>query len=97
MSFGRVALTGIANGGYSIPANTTQTFTFWWPGSTSNDYFDVGIWPTTPGDSLRIVGKTVTADANGNFVLLMDIENTTERNVAFIANHIVVGVTSPTS
>lgn len=91
MSNGSAAVTAIMRGGYSIAGNTSQTFTFWWPGSNADEYFDVGIWPTKPGDALRITGRTVTADDEGKFILLMDIENATDRNVEFIANHILVG------
>jgi hypothetical protein len=43
---------------------------------------------TKSGDTLKIAGKSVVADDEGKFVVLLDIQNNSDREVDFIANHI---------
>lgn len=83
-------------GGYSIPANKPQTFTFWWgDGSHApNEYFDVFISPELPSNQKEMqalveVSRTIYFNPSvAQPVLELTLNNPNSFAVTFIANHV---------
>ncbi len=85
-------------GGYSIPANKQQSFTFWWGNGSHapNEYFDVFISPELPSNQPGMQGL-VEVSRNIYFsrdvtqpqpVLQLTLNNPNYFEVKFIANHV---------
>jgi hypothetical protein len=83
------------DGGYTIEANQTQSFSFWWGEGvdTHHNYFDVSISPqpsSVPMTPLVQVEKSVVWSAP-NIVLIITLRNDNPFPVNFIANHVLLG------
>ncbi|UFZ07280.1 hypothetical protein LQG66_13640 [Bradyrhizobium ontarionense] len=82
---------------YSIPANTTQQFTFWWgrDSKTPYEFFDVSIAPHFDKnhlamEPLRQTDRSVVWDPRGGVgvVLTLTLQNPNNFQVTFEANHV---------
>jgi hypothetical protein len=88
----------LKTGEYTIPAHTTQEFTFWW-GSNAlpAEYFDVSIEPNPKIFNMTslIEERRETTMFNGaprQPMLIMTIRNNNNFAVDFFANHIRVHI-----
>ena len=84
-------------GGYTIPAGTSQDFTFWWGDDyLPTAYFNVSIEPNAEGlDMIPLIeeGRQITTIApNGRRqpMLILTLRNNNNFDVPFFANHIHV-------
>ncbi len=86
------------DGQYTIAANSSEQFTFWW-GRNSNgphEYFDVSISPQVNRENERMtplvdVKREVYLDASegpARNVLLLTLQNNNNFPVMFLANHV---------
>jgi hypothetical protein len=82
-------------GTYSIGANSTQQFTFWWgrDSKAPNEFFDVSIAPHLSRqemEPLQQTGRAVFWDHQGGVgvVLLLTLQNPNGFAVTFEANHV---------
>jgi hypothetical protein len=85
------------HGTYTIAANSSEQFTFWWgrDSKAPNEFFDVSIAPHfdkahTAMEPLQQTGKAVTWDSRGGVgvVLLLTLQNPNGFAVTFEANHV---------
>jgi hypothetical protein len=92
-----MANTDHKQGTYSIPANSSQQFTFWWgrDSKAPNEFFDVSIAPhhdkSHPQmEPLVQTGRAVYWDSRGGVgvVLLLTLQNPNSFPVTFEANHV---------
>ena len=60
MSSNDVTVVQYKAGGYTIPAMTSQAFTFWWgPDAVGNEYFDISIGPDPKiAEMIPLIEKT---------------------------------------
>jgi hypothetical protein len=85
-------------GTYSIAANSSQQFTFWWgkESKAPNEFFDVSIAPhfikNTVMQPLHETAKSVVWDNRGGVgvVILLTLQNPNAFAVSFEANHVRV-------
>ncbi len=86
-------------GGYSIPALSTETFTFWWGNGSDNpnEYFDVFVSPENDRrhstiQPLAVVAKQIGYDTTDSFkvIMFLTLQSNNDFAVNFIANHIRV-------
>jgi hypothetical protein len=85
-------------GTYSIPANSSQQFTFWWgrDSKAPNEFFDVSIAPHfikgKEMQPLQETAKSVVWDSQGGVgvVILLTLQNPNGFAVSFEANHVRV-------
>ena len=83
-------------GTYSIAANSSQQFTFWWgqDSKAPNEFFDVSIAPHFIKDKemqpLHETAKSVVWDNQGGVgvVILLTLQNPNGFAVSFEANHV---------
>ncbi|OKO67591.1 hypothetical protein [Bradyrhizobium sp. NAS96.2] len=84
-------------GTYTIAANSSQNFTFWWgkDSKAPNEFFDVSIAPhfeknLTPMEPLRETDRAVYWDYRGGVgvVLILTLKNSNNFPVTFEANHV---------
>ena len=83
-------------GTYSIPANSSEQFTFWWgrDSKAPNEFFDVSIAPhfikSQQMQPLQQTGKAVVWDSRPGVgvVLLLTLQNPNGFAVTFEANHV---------
>jgi hypothetical protein len=84
-------------GTYSIPATSSQDFTFWWGRDSKdpNEYFDVSISPVfdpghTAPEPLVELSRSVYWDSRPGMgdVLILKLENRNRFAVNFVANHV---------
>ncbi len=83
-------------GTYSIAANSSQQFTFWWgkDSKAPNEFFDVSIAPhfikNTVMQPLHETAKSVVWDSRGGVgvVILLTLQNPNGFAVSFEANHV---------
>jgi hypothetical protein len=86
------------SGEYTIPAGTSQPFTFWWgDGAEESEYFDVSIAPDPNIANLipLIEEQRQIALFDGTprqTMLILTLTNNNKVAVKFIANHIRVHV-----
>lgn len=83
------------DGGYSIPALSSQQFTFWWgrDSKAPNEYFNVSISPTLDSANLPLVEEKreiiyASGEGPGRVVLYLTLRNDNNKPVHFLANHI---------
>jgi hypothetical protein len=91
-----------STGDYTIPAKSTELFTFWWPADSGLDkaYFDVS---TTPRfDSIHSVitplievkrERTLFFDSNDSLInktLFLTLQNDNDFPVTFLAAHVLI-------
>ncbi len=87
-------------GEYTIPATTSQQFTFWWgDGAEESEYFDVSIAPDPKIANLipLIEEQREIALFGGTprqTMLILTLRNNNNFAVKFIANHIRIHVVS---
>jgi hypothetical protein len=83
--------------GYSIAANQSHRFSFWWGNDSigSKEYFNVSIAPTLASEGLLLVEEKreimyVSGDGKGpaREVLYLTLRNDNDVPVHFVANHI---------
>jgi hypothetical protein len=83
--------------GYTIPANTAQLYTFWWPGGGSaKAYFDVSVMPLQDPEHpnrirLRETRREKVHIVDGGqqrYELWLTLQNEENFPVNFIANHV---------
>jgi hypothetical protein len=84
-------------GTYSIPANSSQQFTFWWgrDSKAPNEFFDVSISPHfdknhSAMEPLQETNRAVSWDSRGGVgvVLTLTLQNRNSFPVTFEANHV---------
>ncbi|QOZ37735.1 hypothetical protein XH92_08940 [Bradyrhizobium sp. CCBAU 53421] len=84
-------------GTYTIAANATQQFTFWWgkDSKAPNEFFDVSIAPhfeksPTSMEPLHETDRAVLWDHRGGVgvVLILTLQNSNSFPVTFEANHV---------
>jgi hypothetical protein len=84
-------------GTYTIPANASQQYTFWWgrDSKAPNEFFDVSIAPHHDKDRrtmepLRQTDRSVVWDLRGGVgvVLFITLQNPNSFAVTFEANHV---------
>jgi hypothetical protein len=83
-------------GSYSIAANESHRFSFWWGSDSKGDkeYFNVSIAPTAAYENLLLVEEKreimYVKDKNGRprEVLFLTLRNDNNVAVTFVANHI---------
>ncbi len=84
-------------GTYSIPANASQQYTFWWgrDSKAPNEFFDVSIAPHLDKNHrdmqpLRQTDRATVWDPRGGVgvVLLLTLQNPNSFPVTFEANHV---------
>jgi hypothetical protein len=88
----------VKSGGYTIPAATTQDFTFWWGAEyLPSAYFDVSIEPNAEGldmipliEELRRVTTIAPSGQVRQPMLILTLRNNNRFDVPFFANHILV-------
>jgi hypothetical protein len=87
---------GTKTGGYTIPALTSQDFTFWWGAGYSSGYFDVSIEPNAEGlDMIPLIEErrqTTTIAPSGEPrqpMLILTLRNNNNFDVPFFAHHIL--------
>lgn len=100
-----MATVDFISGDYTIPAHSTQTFTFWWPSHRGEQphgkyYFDVSISPQYDGvhqemKPLVEVKKerdyTHTAHPlRTEYKFYLTLQNDNDFDVKFLANHVRV-------
>lgn len=84
-------------GTYSIPASSSESFTFWWGRDSRdpNEYFNVSISPLfdprhTAMEPLVEESRSVYWDARPGIgdVLVLRLQNRNNFPVSFVANHV---------
>jgi len=87
------------SGGYTIHAQKTQEFTFWWGDDyLPASYFDVSIEPNAQGLNLiplieeRRQVTTIAPNGHRQPQLILTLRNNNHFDVPFFANHILVSV-----
>lgn len=88
----------VKSGGYTIPARTTQDFTFWWGADyLPAGYFDVSIEPNAEGlEMIPLIEErrqVTTIAPSGQLrqpMLILTLRNNNRFDVPFFANHILV-------
>jgi hypothetical protein len=92
-----MANVDLRSGGYTVPANKEQDFTFWWPGATLNEFFDVSISTKAPTVQPSVIPlievqrkRTVERDGDLRYVLILTLRNDNGFEVEFSANHVRV-------
>ncbi len=94
MSSNDVTVIEYKTGGYTIPALTSQAFTFWWgPDAAGNEYFDVSIGPDPKiADLIPLIEEQREIGLfNGTPrqpMLILTLRNNNNFAVTFIANHV---------
>jgi hypothetical protein len=78
---------------YTIAANNSQTFTFWWgrDSKAPKEYFDVSISPEDANlllvEEKREIIYDITEGA-GRVILNLTLRNNNNAKVTFMANHV---------
>jgi hypothetical protein len=92
-----MANVDLLSGDYTITANSTQDFTFWWPGATLKEFFDVSISTRAPNVNPSVVPlievqrkRTVEREGGLLYVLILTLRNDNAFDVDFSANHVRV-------
>jgi hypothetical protein len=88
----------VKSGGYTIPARTTQDFSFWWGADYfPAGYFDVSIEPNAEGldmipliEERRRVTTIAPSGQRRQPMLIVTLRNNNEFDVPFFANHVLV-------
>jgi hypothetical protein len=87
----------VKTGGYTIPAATSEDFTFWWGADyLPAGYFDVSIEPNAEGLGMiplieaRRQVTTIAANGRRQPMLILTLTNHNKFDVPFFANHILV-------
>jgi hypothetical protein len=87
----------VKSGGYTIPAQTSQDFTFWWgPDYLPTAYFNVSIEPNAEGlDMIPLIEErrqitTIADHGRRQPMLILTLRNDNNFDVPFFANHIRV-------
>ena len=89
-------------GEYTIPAQSTQVFTFWWPADDDFEkaYFDVSIAPEFDGVNAEITPlveikreRTLFFDDSNSLInktLWLTLQNDNDFPVTFLAAHVLI-------
>jgi hypothetical protein len=92
----------LKTGGYTIPAKSTEVFTFWWPADSDLDkaYFDVSITPEVYSINAVITPlievkreRTLFFDDSSSVInktLFLTVQNDNDFPVTFLAAHVLI-------
>jgi hypothetical protein len=83
----------LKTGEYTIPANTTKEFTFWWGSNVlPAEYFDVSIEPNQKIFNMTPLIEERRERAPRQPMLIVTLRNNNNFAVDFFANHIRVHI-----